>query len=96
MAAPQEVRLELVFEKQQDGRYYVKSSDLPGFRLAGTDFDALHRDLDHVVSDLLLYNSNFIVESLRWVPTIAEVKQHLQKPGPEGRALYVVSGTIAA
>jgi hypothetical protein len=94
--ATQEIRVELTYERHSDGRYYVTSNDIPGFRMAGTDIDAIHADLDEVVSDLLRLNSNFVVEELRWVPSLDDVKHHLAKPGPEGRALYVVSGNLAA
>lgn len=91
-----EISIELRYEKHSDGRYYVRSFDLPGFRLAGPDLDALQADLDQVVTDLLLHNAGFVVEALRWVPSIEDVKLHLQKPGPEGKATYVASGKIAA
>jgi hypothetical protein len=92
----QEISIELIYERHGDGRYYVRSDDVPGFRMAGADLDAIQADLNEVVSDLLLHNSGFEVQELRWVPSLEELKRHLQKPGPEGRARYVASGTIAA
>ena len=94
--ATQEISIELVYERHGDGRYYVTSSDVPGFRMAGTDIDAIQADLNEVVSDLLLHNSGFVVAELRWVPSLEDVKHHLQRPNPEGKARYVASGTIAA
>lgn len=96
MSAVREISIELRFEKHVDGRYYIRSYDLPGFRLAGTDIDAMQRDLDQVVTDLLLHNAGFMVESLRWVPSMDDVKAHLNRPGPEGKATYVARGKIAA
>jgi len=94
--ATQEISIELVYERHDDGRYYVSSDDVPGFRMAGSDIDVIHADLNEVVSDLLRHNSGFVIEELRWVPSLEDVKRHLEKPGPEGKARYVASGTIAA
>ena len=94
--APQQIKIELKYERLRDGRYFVTSDDVPGFRMAGTDLDAIQKDLDEVVKDLLRLNSKFIVEELTWVPSLDEAKRHLQKPGPDGRALYIASGEIAA
>jgi hypothetical protein len=94
--ASQEIAIELIYERRSDGRYYISSDDVPGFRMVGTDLDALQGDLNQVVSDLLLHNSGFTVTELRWVPSLQDVKRHLQKPDPQGKARYVASGTIAA
>jgi hypothetical protein len=48
------------------------------------------------VTDLLRLNSGFFVEDLHWVPSLEEVKRHLHKPVPEGRTVYIASGTVAA
>jgi len=95
MQRNQEMSVQLQYEKH-GGRYHIKSLDIPGFRMAGTDWDALLADLDNVVKDLLFHNSNFVVESLRWVPGPDDVKKHLDKPQPEGTATYVASGKLAA
>ena len=92
----QEISIEVVFERHSDGRYYVSCADVPGFRMAGSDIDAIHGDLDEVISDLLRYNSDFLVEELRWVPSIDDVKRHLQSPPKEGKVRYIASGKIAA
>ena len=94
--ASQQIKIELVYERDSDGRYCVTSQDVPGFRMAGPDIEAIQKDLNEVVSDLLRLNSGFVVEELHWVPALEEVKRHLQKPNPEGKAIYIASGTIAA
>jgi hypothetical protein len=94
--ATQEISIELVYERHSDGRYYVTSTDVPGFRMAGTNIDVIQADLNEVVCDLLRHNSGFVVSELRWIPSLDDVKRHLQKPNPEGKARYVASGTIAA
>jgi hypothetical protein len=94
--ASQKIRIELQFERHSDGRYFVTSDDVPGFRMAGTDIEAIQKDLDEVVKDLLRLNSNFVVEELTWVPSLDEAKRHLQSPSPDGRAVYIAIGQIAA
>jgi hypothetical protein len=95
MQRPTEIRVEIQYEMHADGRYYIRSTDIPGFHLAGADFDALQRDLDPVVKDLLLHNLGFEVESLRWVPSPDDVKQHFSKPHG-GKATYIASIRAAA
>jgi len=84
-----ELSIVLHYEKHSDGRYRIRSESLPGFRLEGPDIDALQRDLNPVVSDLLLHNMGFEVESLRWVPSPEDVKKHLQRPALDGIVTYV-------
>jgi hypothetical protein len=94
--ASQQIRIELKYERHSDGRYFVTSDDVPGFRMAGTDIDQIQKDLNEVVTDLLRLNSGFVVEELHWVPSLEDVKRHLHSPAPQGRAIYVASGTVAA
>ncbi len=91
-----EIAIDLIFERGSDGRYQVKSADVPGFFMSGYDIEAIHGDLNEVVSDLLRLNSGFIVSDIRWVPSIDDVKKHLKKPPLEGKIRYVASGTMAA
>jgi hypothetical protein len=84
------------YEKHPDGRYRIRSESIPGFRLEGPDIDVLQRDLNPLVRDLLLHNMGFEVESVRWVPSPEEVKQHLQAPGKAGIVTYVVEYRAAA
>jgi hypothetical protein len=94
--APQQIKIELRYERHSDGRYFVTSDDVPGFRMAGTDIDKIQSDLNEVVTDLLRLNSGFFVEELHWVPSLSEVKRHLRRPDPDGKAIYIASGTVAA
>ena len=91
-----EISIEIFYEKHSDGRYYIKSHDLPGFRLEGTNLKALQDDLDSVVKDLLKLNSNFIVDTLRWVPSPEDAARQLENPEPEGKAIYVARAKAAA
>jgi hypothetical protein len=94
--ATQEISVEVVYERHADGRYYVSSKEIPGFRMAGSDIDAIQADLNQVVSDLLQINAGFVVEEFRWVPSLEDVKKHLARPAPVGPARYVLSGRLAA
>ena len=92
----QEIAIDLIFERGSDGRYQVSSSDVPGFFMAGLDIEAIHGDLNEVISDLLRLNSGFLVSEIRWVPRIDDVKKRLEKPPLEGKIRYVASGKMAA
>ena len=89
MAITQDFRIVLSYEKHSNGRYYVHSQDIPGFRLVGPDLDALQRDLDSVVIDLFRENLDIEIESLKWVPSLEDVKRHLERPEPEGTFTYI-------
>ncbi len=91
-----ELSIVMRYEKHPDGRYRIRTDSIPGFRLEGPDIDALQRDLNPVVSDLLLHNMGFEVEDIRWVPSPEEVKQHLQAPATIGIVTYVVRLKAAA
>jgi predicted RNase H-like HicB family nuclease len=86
-----EMSIVLNYEKHPDGCYYVRCDSIPGFHLEGPDIDAIQRDLNPVVSDLLLHNLGFEVEHIRWVPGPDEVKQHLQRPSTRGVVTYVAT-----
>lgn len=95
MPKPREISLQLQYEKR-GGRFYINCPDLPGFRLAGADLDALQADLPTVIKDLLWHNLKIIADKLRWVPSLEDVAKHLKKPEPEGSATYVVKVKRAA
>jgi hypothetical protein len=77
LAAVQE--LNIFYEKHGDGRYYIRSLDVPGLHLAGTDFADLQKDLTTAVKALLHYNLGFTVESIKFVPC----------PDDEGNSTYI-------
>jgi hypothetical protein len=91
-----EMVVEIIYEKREGNRYFLRSQDIPGFRLEGGDFDKIQADLGPVVIDLLEHNMGFSVESFRWIPTPEEVKQHLDKPHSEGKVRYVARLKAAA
>ena len=73
MSVEGEFAVRLVFDKHADGRYHIYSPNVPGLHLAGTDLDALRRDIEPVVKDLLLHNKKLVVEKVRWVPPLESV-----------------------
>ncbi|HEY5046887.1 MAG TPA: hypothetical protein VII49_02570 [Rhizomicrobium sp.] len=91
-----ELSIVLHYEKHANGRYRIRSESLAWLRLEGPDIDALQRDINPVVTDLLLHNMGFEVESIRWVPSPEDVKHHLRKPSPDGMVTYVATLKAAA
>jgi predicted RNase H-like HicB family nuclease len=96
MAKAREFTLDLFFEKHTDGRYFIRCYDLPGFHMAGMDWDALRADLEPVIKDLLWHNSEIAVDTMRWVPTLSDIAHRLHHPSPEGKATYLVKMKNAA
>ncbi len=92
----QEISIIVQYERLPDGCFVVKCDQITGFRLRGTNFEDLQRDLNPVVSDLLLHNHGFEVESIRWVPSPEDVRKHLEHPLPDGKATYVAALKVAA
>ena len=92
-----EFSIELLFDERADGRYLIHSPDVPGLRLAGPDLEALRADIEPVVKELLLQNSELAVESIRWVPSLDEVMKRFDRPAQEDkRATYLVRLSGAA
>lgn len=90
------IPIDLIFERGSDGHYRVTSDDVPGLYLAGDDIDAIQNDLDEIVTDLLRHNCDFIATKIQWMPSLNDVKQHLQKPNLEGKVRYIAEGKLAA
>jgi hypothetical protein len=89
--------VQVEFNKRVDGRYHIRSPNLPGLHLAGPDFDQIRVDLEPVVRDLLHYNLGMIVETIRWVPSIDEITVNfkggvtIQHPQPNlGKPSFLV------
>ena len=95
--ATQEMSIQLIYERHSDGRYYVRSDNLPGFRLAGTNLDALQADLDEVVKDLLLHNENFCCGCVALGAGAGRYQAPFVQARPwKARRFYIARGTIAA
>ena len=73
MSRPNVIAVELRFERHDDGRFYIHSPDLPGLHLAGMDPDALRKDLDPVLRELLGGNANIGIERLHFFPNLANM-----------------------
>ena len=92
--------VQVQFDKRIDGRFHIRSPNLPGLHLAGPDFDQIQVDLEPVVKDLLHYNLGMIVETIRWVPSIDEITAAFKKgatvrhpqPKPGKSSFLVIRG----
>ena len=63
------IPLVLHFRRKSDGRYSVKSPDLPGLFLASDNIEALKRDIDIVIRDLFYFNKNIFIDDVHWHPS---------------------------
>ena len=92
-----EYSIQLFFDQKADGRYFIHSPHVPGLRLAGFDLEALRADIEPAIKDLLSHNRNLDVESIRWVPSIDEVLEELERPGEKDKKqTYLVKLSGAA
>jgi hypothetical protein len=80
MVVPSEFAIQLVFDKRRDGRFHVRSPNVPGLYLAGRDSTAIRADIEPIVKDLLYHNSNLIVDQIRWVPSLEEIVRSMAAP----------------
>jgi hypothetical protein len=94
MTSPNEFRIEIFFDKRDDGRFHVHSPSVPGLYLAGADLDALRADVEPIVKDLLWFNKKIIVDSVRWVPSLDDIVNTLKAPA--GKETFVVTVKDAA
>jgi len=69
MSEAEGIPLVLHFRRKSDGRYAVKSPDLPGLFLASDDIEALKRDIDIVIRDLFYFNKHIYVDDVHWHPS---------------------------
>jgi hypothetical protein len=69
MSEAETIPLELHFRRKSDGRYSVKSPDLPGLFLASDDLEALKRDIDIVIRDLFYFNKTIFIDDVLWKPS---------------------------
>lgn len=91
---------EVIFERRDGDHFYVHSPDIPGLHLAGRNFDELNSLLETAVKDIFWFNSQIIIDSIRWVPNLAEVSKKMKSPdelpSKEERRVYVVNVQRAA
>jgi len=70
------------FEKRPDGRFHIRSPNIPGLHLAGRDLEKIRADLEPIVKDLLFHNLNVVVDKLSWVPSIDAMVTRLKAGEP--------------
>ena len=73
MPDSREFAVRIEFRLDEDGRCHIGSPDLIGLHLAGHDIDALRRDLDTIIKDLVWHNLGRVIEHLRWIPNLDEI-----------------------
>lgn len=91
--------IELLLEKKGDGRFYVRSPNLAGLHLAGSDIEAIRADIEPVVKDLLFYNKNFRTDEIVWVPSLEQITEAMTQPRREIESVekfLVITGRAAA
>jgi hypothetical protein len=79
----EEFSIRVLFDRAQDGRYYVHSPNVTGLHLAGTDIDLMRKELEPIVKDLLWFNHQLIIDEIRWVPSLDNVVNQLKDGGTE-------------
>lgn len=73
MAPPREFIIQILFEKDRDGRVHVHSPQVAGLHLAGRDLNVIRADLEPILKDLLFHNLDFVADKVRWIPSLEEV-----------------------
>lgn len=90
----------VIFERRDGDHFHIHSPDVPGLHLAGRNFDELHKLLETAVKDLFWFNSEIIIDSIRWVPSLADVGKQMtspdEPPSNQERRVYVVEVQRAA
>lgn len=87
----QEFSIELLFDKRGN-HYHVHSPNVAGLHLAGADLSAIKHDIEPAVRDLLRFNSNISVDTIRWIPSFdAVAKEFEAQAADEGKATYVIT-----
>ena len=68
-----EFAVRVLFRHDDEGRCYIESPDLIGLHLAGSDLDAMRRELDTIIKDLVWFNHDRVIDKIRWIPSLDEV-----------------------
>ena len=78
MSDAKEFAIRIEFRRDEDGRCHVGSPNLLGLHLAGHDMDALRRDLDAIIKDLVWFNFGRVIDRLLWVPSLDEITEEFK------------------
>lgn len=100
MAEAREFALKLLVQRKDDGQFCISSPNLPGLHLAGHDLDKIRADLEPIIKDLLYFNTDFVADQIKWVPSLEQVmhdvKQALSPSEPRAaEELFVITGRAA-
>jgi hypothetical protein len=55
---------------------------LLGLHLAGDDLAEIRTDIEPIIKDLLFHNSNVVVDTVQWVPSLEEAVRHMARSTP--------------
>ena len=90
----------VIFERRDADHFYIHSPDIPGLHLAGRNFDELHKVLETAIKDIFWFNSEIAIDSIRWVPNLADVSTEMKSPSElpsnQEHRVYVVKVKRAA
>jgi hypothetical protein len=75
MTDDQEFAVRIEFRHDEDGRCHIGSPDLFGLYLAGHDMDALRKDLEPIIKDLVWHNHGRAINNLRFIPSLIEIAE---------------------
>ena len=93
MSATNEFSICVLFDKSEDGRYYVHSPNVIGLHLAGTDIALIRKEIEAIVKDLLWFNYKIVADQIRWVPSLDHVVKQLDGEtdgAPERQETFLV------
>lgn len=96
---PREFYATVIFEQRDGDHFYIHSPDVPGLHLAGRSFDELHKLLPTAIKDLYWHNSEIVIDSIRWLPNLADFSRNggIEPPkGGQERRVYAVKVKHAA
>jgi hypothetical protein len=92
-----QIPLTFHFHRKADGRYSVKSPDVPGLWLASKNLAILQSDLNIVVRDLLYFNLDIVVDGdIQWKPNTAAAFAAVESlvPAKDNPAAADVTGRV--
>ncbi len=90
---------EVIFERRDGDHFYIHSPHIPGLHLAGRNLDELNKLLKTAIKDIFWFNSEIVIDSVRWLPSLAEVSKQIvssKEPPTYERKTCVVNVRSAA
>jgi predicted RNase H-like HicB family nuclease len=82
MQVPSELSVEIVFERRDGNHYHVHSPDILGLHLAGRNLEEINKLLPTAIKDLFWFNSDMVIDHIRWVPSPAYINKKIDETPP--------------